>query len=325
MGGAPEVNVTRLIRPIFNGDVQVTVEVTSSDPTTGSYMQTTTQVYPDETIITQMISRVNGSMIVSTTTTFGPDLLFGRVDSRRTGNRIDIQNIKVVFSVLPELGDKCFNVSANEQFLYTDNRIIYRPNLFDNMRLLVGIDNEGVTTFEGSTNRVFTGPLTLCVSEAQNRAFFTDIPRLGNTILDQYNEVLQTLTPPMIRRVNVNDTTVTTDDRFRTLFADIGQDISAPEGSPIFITVRLSELGNPPPSEVMWMFNGEPLVTDSEKGIFFTSGRYALVIDNLSDNNVGEYTATVSNPAGSDSVTSSVSIVPQEGKIIVLDSFSYQD
>ncbi len=313
MGGAPAVNVTRLVRQIFNGDVQVTVNVTSSDPNTGDYMQTTTQVYPDETVITQMVSRVSGNTTETTTTTFGQSFLFGQVDSTRIGNRIDIQHINLLFSVLPEIGDKCYNVPANQQFLYTDSRIIFRPNSYENIRFLLGVENEGVTSYEGSTNRVFTGPLTLCVSEAQNRAFFTDIPRLGNMILDQYNDIVEGFTPPMIMRVNV--TTVMTDDLFTTTFADIGQDISAPEQSVIYITVRLSEDGNPRPSEVMWMFNGEPLVSDSEKGIFFTSGKYSLVINSLSDNNVGQYTATVGNPAGSDSVTSFVSLQPQEGII----------
>ena len=308
------MNITEFIRPIFNGDVRITVDVVTSDPSTGNYMIMVTARYPDETVIVQRISNVAGTLTMTTNTTFGPELLFGRVDATLVGgNRIDIQYLKLLFSVIPQVGDQCFDVPADGQFIYSENQIIKRPNTFDEIQFLLGVENEGVISFTRSSNRVFTGPLALCVSRLHNRAFFTDIPALRESILRLYNQVLGTFEPPMIEAVN--ETTVMVEDPFSATFIMIGEDINAPEGSIIYIDVQLADPGNPPPMEVTWMFNGEPLKADHEKGIFFTAGRYTLIINHLSVNNVGDYKATVSNPAGSDSLTSTVALVPAEGKM----------
>ena len=314
--GAPPVNVTSFTVPIFNGDVDITVDVTSSDPATGDYMLTVTSDYPDQTTIVQMLSDMGDDTTVTTTTTFGPELLFGRIESIRNGGRIDIRSSNVLFSILPQIGDQCFNVNSSEQFLYSDNRIINRPNTFEDIQFVIGAENEGVSSYEESTNRIFTGALTLCVSTFHNRAFFTDIPALAEMILDQYDDILDDFVAPMIRRVN--ETEVKVNNPFVATFAEIGQTIRAPEGSPIFITVQLSEPGTPTPSEVTWTFNGEPLEMDADKGVFFTSGRYTLIINELFSDRVGQYEATVMNPVGSDSVTSSIILEPVEGMIIIV-------
>ncbi len=280
--------------------------------------------YPDQTTILQMLTNMGGVTMVTTTTVFGQELLFGKVDSIRTGDRIDINSGgRLLHSVLPQLGDMCFDVASDEQFLYSDDRIIYKPNTFEYIRLLIGVENEGESFTQESTNRVFTGPLTLCVSPSQNRAFYTDIPTLADTILTQYNNILANFTAPMIRRVNANETEVVVENPSSTTFTEIGQTIRAPESSPIHISVPLSEPGNPIPTEVTWTFNGEPLEMDTDKGIFFTSGRYTLIIDEVSKSRVGQYEATVRNIVGSDSVTSSVILQPTEGIIIIFLAAPY--
>lgn len=311
--GAPPVNTTMFVISIFNGDVKVTVEVTSSNEANGDYSATVTSMYPDETVITQTISDVGDSTTTSSDVEFGPEPLFGRLDSIRNGDRIDISNINLLFSVLPSLGDMCFNLSANDQFLYHDSRVLFNSEIFDGIQFVLGVENEGVISFQESTSRVFTGPLTLVVSTAQRRAFYTDIPSLGNTILMQCGEILDSFRSPMIMRVNDSEIEVVVDSPTMATFASIGQTIRAPENAPLYISVRLSDPGNPVPSEVTWTRNGETLEQDPDKGIFFTSGRYTLVINNLYKNIAGLYTATVRNPAGNDSVSSSVIIQPEEG------------
>lgn len=312
--GAPPVNTTTFTRPIFNGDVEITVQVTSSDDTNGDYSATVISMYPDETILTQMISDMNDAVSTTSNVMFGPEPLFGRVESIRNGDRIDIHHINLLYSVLPGIGDMCFNLSANDQFLYSDSRVFFDSEIFEGIQFVLGVENEGIISFQGSTNRVFTGPLALIVSRAQRRAFYTDIPSLADTILMQCEDIIDSFRPPMIMRVNATDMNVLVESPTMTTFADIGQTIRAPEGTPLYISARLSDVGNPMPTEVTWTFNGEPLEQNPDKGIFFTSGRYTLVINNLFKNIAGQYTATVMNPAGSDSVTSTVILQPEEGK-----------
>ena len=303
-----------IIQPIFNGDVRINVNVTNSNNASGTYDITIICVYPDGTRIETTVLNAGGNSTNSTALIYG-EPLFGRLDAIRTGNRIDIIYLKILFSILPSKGDQCFLLNSVEQFLYSDNSIIsafLSEGRFSNINFLLGVENSGIFSYYTEANRVFQGPLLLCLNSQTSIAFYTTVPSLRDITWMYYIDILTNFSAPVIFRPN--ETTIVIEEAFEFKPVTLGENVEAPNGAQLSIEIMLSEKGEPPATDVVWRKDGEIIEMDAGKGVFFTADRMILLLQDFVAGHVGMYTATVSNPAGSDSHGTLVTLVPSGGK-----------
>ena len=304
-----------IIQPIFNGDVRINVNVTNSNNASGTYDTTIICIYPDGTRIEMTVLNAGGNSSIPPPVLIYGEPLFGRLDAIRTGNRIDIIFLKILFSILPSKGDQCFLLNSVEQFLYSDNSIIsafLSQGRFSNINFLLGVENSGIFSYYTYANRVFQGPLLLCVNSLTSIAFYTTVPSLRDITWMQYIDILTNFSAPVIFRPN--ETTIVIEESFQFKPVILGENVEAPNGAQLTIEIMLSEKGVPPATDVVWKKDGEIIEMDAGKGVFFTADRMILLLQDFVAGHVGMYTATVSNPAGSDSHSTSVTLVPSGGK-----------
>ena len=299
---------------IYNGDVMFEVTIENSDIANRSYSLNLRAVYPDGTVVTENYQQEGDESSRNRMVTFG-EFLFGRLDVMTQNRRIDILNNGIIYSIFPETDDQCYMLTEGNQVVYSGNALL-SEDIFSSPQLrkdaiyhLLVVDRTGTQSLFEETDRLFedNGAL-LCVSPSTNRAFYTTVDFLIEDIQHYFSNITMDFIAPMIEPSSM---TIESDSRFDRPIIILGDDIRAIEMTQVEILINLTNPGDPRATDVEWTFNGAPLVTDSGKGVFITNNGFGVLLNQLASNNAGVYTATVSNPAGSDTASTSVTVVPE--------------
>jgi uncharacterized protein YodC (DUF2158 family) len=300
-----------------SGTFDTIVNITSTSNVTRSYNLALTARYPDATLIMETSIRMNAQIPSQTTSvTFGAAEL-GRVQVFRTLNRIDIFRSQAVFSVIPELGDICYEFNNTEHFIYSSGVILSSslPDTISNINSLLSLNRSTEWFYNRADTQLFQGPRVLCVSPFYGRAFVTNIPVVSDELLQGYRSIdSEILTPPVISPSNLSIELSGT-EKVRSII--LGDSISATDGSYITINVVMDQPGLPTPQDLEWRREGQRIETDYSKNQIISRNGYMLILSNLGPNHAGVYEFIIKNSKGSDSATTSITYRPNDFGIIV--------
>lgn len=239
----------------------------------------------------------------------------------RSQSRIDISATKVVFSVHPDLGDVCYDYGTIDQFIFSNGIITSSSfaNRFYEVNALVAIDHNGTSFYNQYSNRVFQGPQLLCVSTYYRRAFVTTVASLAEDIWGHQYYIRRNFTAPVIF---VGNSTVFVNTSNDLGIIQVGDSISAPNGTYVTISVVLAEPGVPPATVTRWSRNNDVFETDPDKNQVLSANGFVAVLTRLRTIHAGVYNFSISNIVGSHSATTFVTYRPNDCKLNLLSIIS---
>ena len=294
------------------------MNVSDANNVTGTYELLLTAVYPDSTEVINHY-RQEGNMVIfnRTSVVIGP-LLFAKLQAIRTYNRIDIYHLKIIASIHPYSGDKCYNFGTIDQFIYSNKTIISSSlpqRIIPTINFVISAQYDGIFSYDRYDVKLFQGPFLLCISTFYGRAFVTNVKTLAEDVWGHYTYLLLNTSKPEIYE---DSGTLTFSSNAQPVVVNVGTDVVAPNGTYINIKTILKHPGIPPASNVVWRLNGQVIATDPDKNVYLSNNKFTVILTRLARQNAGWYQVTVSNFVGSDSAGSAVSYFLPNGFDIIV-------
>ena len=156
----------------------------------------------------------------------------------------------------------------------------------------------------------------LCVSPEMQSAFVGGLANptffplddgLVNSVVSEFNMIANSLSPPVIMPPSSSPMDeITTSGEV----VDIGVPVVEVREDIFYFSLRcqLSDQGNPPFSDIIWTVADQEIPNNNVK---YSITSDTLLIKNINEDDMGNYTCTVSNPVGSDEATTEVVVNPR--------------